>query len=82
MKKLVYKISALISLILILFSCKTLNTNFVTVKGVVSDELGPIYDAEVQVQGNSNSVKTDFDGNYSIQAKEGDTLIFSYHSIV
>lgn len=82
MKKLVYKISALISLILILFSCKTLNTNFVTVKGVVSDELGPIYDADVQVQGNSNSVKTDFDGNYCIQAKEGDTLIFSYHSIV
>jgi|GEM_PF-717063 len=82
MKKLVYKISALISLILILFSCKTLNTNFVTVKGVVSDELGPIYDADVQVQGNSNSVKTDFDGNYYIQAKEGDTLIFSYHSIV
>ena len=82
MKKLVYKISALISLILILFSCKTLNTNFVTVKGVVSDELGPIYDADVQVQGNSNSVKTDFDGNYSIQAKEGDTLIFSYYSII
>lgn len=82
MKKLIYKTSALIALILILFSCKTLNTNLITVKGVVSDELGPIYDAEVQVQGNSNSVKTDFDGNYSIQAKEGDTLIFSYSSIV
>ena len=81
MKKLVYKISALISLILILFSCKTLNTNFVTVKGVVSDELGPIADANVQVQGNPNSVKTDFDGNYSIQAKKGDTLIVSYSTI-
>lgn len=81
-KKLVYKISALIALILILHSCKTLNTNFITVKGVVSDELGPIYDADVQVQGNPNSVKTDFDGNYSIQAKKGDTLIFIYSKII
>ena len=81
MKKLVYKTSALIALILILFSCKTLNTNFITVKGVVSDELGPIADANVQVQGNPNSVKTDFDGNYSIQAKKGDTLIVSYSTI-
>lgn len=81
MKKLVYKTSSLIALILILFSCKTLNTNFITVNGVVSDELGPIADANVQVQGNPNSVKTDFDGNYSIQAKKGDTLIVSYSTI-
>jgi len=82
MKKLVYKTSSLIALILILFSCKTLNTNFITVKGVVSDELGPIYDADVQVQGNPNSVKTNVNGNYSIQAKEGDTLMFSYSKII
>lgn len=77
------KITAIsIVLILLLQSCKTLNHNLVTVSGVVSDELGPIYDADIQVQGNPNSVKTDFDGNYSVQAKEGDTLIFSYYSIV
>ncbi|WP_264549328.1 carboxypeptidase-like regulatory domain-containing protein [Flavobacterium sp. N2820] len=77
------KITAIsIVLILLLQSCKTLNHNLVTVSGVVSDELGPIYDADIQVQGNPNSVKTDFDGNYSVHAKEGDTLIFSYYSIV
>ena len=82
MKKFVFKITASIALILVLFSCKTLNTNFITVKGVVSDDLGPIFNANVQIQGNSNSVITDFDGNYSIQAKEGDTLMFSYSKII
>lgn len=77
------KITAIsIVLILLLQSCKTLNHNLVTVSGVVSDELGPIYDADIQVQGNPNSVKTDFDGNYSIQAKKGDTLIFIYSKII
>lgn len=78
MKKIIFKIAFLIVFLLILSSCKTLNSNFITIKGVVSDELGPIPGAHIKVQGNSNSVKTDLDGNYLIQAKKGDTLIVSY----
>ncbi len=78
MKKIIFKIALLIVFLLILGSCKTLNSNFITIKGVISDELGPISGAQIKVQGNSNSVKTDLDGNYLIQAKKGDTLIVSY----
>ena len=34
--------------------------------------------ATVQVQGDKNGVVTDFDGNYTIQAEQGQTLVFSY----
>ena len=78
MKKIIFKTTLLIVFLLILGGCKTLNRNFITIKGVVSDELGPIPGAQIKLQGNSNSVKTDLDGNYLIQAKKGDTLIVSY----
>jgi TonB-dependent SusC/RagA subfamily outer membrane receptor len=49
-----------------------------TVTGVVSDELGPAIGATVTVKGTKNVVATDFDGKYSINAKSGDVLEFSY----
>ncbi|MEO1545959.1 MAG: TonB-dependent receptor [Bacteroidota bacterium] len=50
-----------------------------TITGKVTDDNGiGILGASVQVQGTSNGAVTDDDGNYSIQANEGDTLIFSY----
>lgn len=49
-----------------------------TITGIVSDELGPISGANVNVVGTLNSTITDFDGKYSIKAKEGDILEFSY----
>ena len=49
-----------------------------TVTGVVSDELGPIAGANIVVQGTSRGTTTDFDGNYTIKAKQGETLVFSY----
>ena len=49
-----------------------------TVTGVVSDELGPAIGATVTVKGTKNVVATDFDGKYSISAKSGDVLEFSY----
>jgi len=39
---------------------------------------GPLPGATVVVQGTSNGVTTDFDGNYSIEANEGDVLEFSF----
>ena len=49
-----------------------------TVSGSVSDPDGPLPGATVVVQGTDNGVTTDFDGNFSIQANEGDVLELSY----
>lgn len=49
-----------------------------TITGTVSDADGPLPGATVVVQGTSNGVTTDFDGNYSIEANEGDVLEFSF----
>ena len=45
-----------------------------SISGTVSDENGPLPGATVVVQGTSNGVSTDFDGNFSIQASAGDVL--------
>lgn len=49
-----------------------------TVTGVVSDALGPLAGANVVVKGTTNGTTTDFDGNYTIQAKQGDVLEITY----
>ena len=50
-----------------------------TVSGTVSDSEGlPLPGATVVVQGTSIGVTSDFDGNYSISASQGDVLVFSY----
>lgn len=48
------------------------------VKGVVSDDFGPIVGASVTIKGTKNFVTTDIDGNYSIQAKPGNVLLISF----
>lgn len=48
------------------------------VSGIVSDASGPIPGANVMVKGTNNGVQSDFDGKYTIKAKTGDVLIFSY----
>jgi Ca-activated chloride channel family protein len=49
-----------------------------TITGVVSDNLGPLPGATVLVKETSRGTQTDFDGKYSIKAKEGETLVFSF----
>ncbi len=50
-----------------------------TISGTVSDENGlPLPTATVIIQGTTTGASTDFDGNYTINAKQGDVLIFSY----
>jgi TonB-linked SusC/RagA family outer membrane protein len=50
-----------------------------SISGTVSDESGvPLPGATVLVEGTQNGVSTDFDGNYSIEASSGDTLVFSF----
>ena len=50
-----------------------------TITGNVADDNSlALPGATVLVEGTSNGVTTDFDGNYSIVANVGDVLVFSY----
>ncbi|MDN3671465.1 carboxypeptidase-like regulatory domain-containing protein [Flavobacterium branchiarum] len=50
-----------------------------TISGIVSDDVaGPIPGVNVTIKGTTIGVQTDFDGKYSVKAKPGDVLIFSY----
>lgn len=50
-----------------------------TVSGTVTDGQGmPLPGVNVLVEGTQRGTQTDFDGNFSVQAVEGETLIFSY----
>lgn len=48
------------------------------ITGVVSGDAGVIPGVNVVVKGAKTSAQTDFDGSYSIKAKTGDVLVFSY----
>lgn len=51
----------------------------VKVTGKVTDEMNsPLPGANVVVKGTTQGVVTDFDGNYEIQAQQGDVLEFSF----
>ncbi|WP_075342350.1 SusC/RagA family TonB-linked outer membrane protein [Tenacibaculum agarivorans] len=49
-----------------------------TITGTVSDSSGPLPGVNVVVKGTSNGTETDFDGIYTIKAKTGDVLVFSF----
>ena len=50
-----------------------------TINGVVTDDQGvPLPGATVMVKGSSKGVTTNFDGQYSIEAQEGDILQVSF----
>jgi iron complex outermembrane receptor protein len=49
-----------------------------SVSGKVSDSSGPVPGASVSVKGTSNSTQTDFDGNFTINAKSDAVLVFSF----
>jgi len=49
-----------------------------TVTGTVSDETGALPGVNVLIKGTQTGTETDFDGKYSIDANQGDVLLFSY----
>ena len=49
-----------------------------SVKGVVSDADGSLPGVSITIQGTTTGVQTDFDGNYTISAKQGDVLVYNY----
>ena len=48
------------------------------VSGTVNDDSGPVPGVSIVVKGTTTGTTTDFDGNYTINANNGDTLVFSY----
>ena len=50
-----------------------------TITGTVTDADGvPLPGANIVVEGTANGTQTDFDGNYSIEASEGQVLLYTY----
>ncbi len=50
-----------------------------SVTGTVTDQNGlPLPGVNILVQGTTTGTQTDFDGNYSIEAEEGQVLVFTY----
>jgi len=50
-----------------------------TISGNVTDQDGlPLPGVNIVVEGTTTGTQTDFDGNYAINASEGQTLLFSY----
>lgn len=50
-----------------------------TVRGTITDENGlPLPGVNIIVKGTTTGVQSDFDGNYSIEAAQGDVLVFSF----
>ncbi|PCE64541.1 SusC/RagA family TonB-linked outer membrane protein [Sediminicola luteus] len=50
-----------------------------TVSGTVIDEYGlPLPGVNIVIEGTTQGTQTDFDGNYSISASTGQTLLFTY----
>ena len=49
-----------------------------SIKGVVTDADGSLPGVSITIKGTSTGVQSDFDGNYSIKATQGDVLVFSY----
>lgn len=48
------------------------------ISGTVSDESGPLPGVSVLKKGTTSGTETDFNGEYSIKAKTGDILVFSF----
>jgi Ca-activated chloride channel family protein len=49
-----------------------------TIKGIVSDNVGPIPCVNVIIKGSNRGTTTDLNGAYSIQAQKSDFLVFSF----
>lgn len=68
----------LLSLVVLLVGATGLAFSQNIITGTVEDADGPLIGASVLVKGTTIGTITDFDGNFSIEAKVGDELEFSY----
>ena len=69
----------IILIFMIIFTAQVTLGQVKTVKGSVTDASGlPLPGANIIVQGEAKGTTTDFDGNFSIEAQKGKTLVISY----
>ena len=72
------KFSSILTLLLV-FVVQIIFAQEQTITGTVTDEDGlPLPGVTVIIKGTTTGVQTDFDGNYAIDASQGDLLIFSF----
>ena len=72
------KVTSLL-LMLLLFPVMSVMAQTMTVKGIVTDTSGePLVGVSVLVKGTSFGAQTNLDGEFSLKAKQGDVLTFSY----
>lgn len=63
----------------LLFVCSSLQAQQMDIKGVVSDQSGePLPGVSISVKGTTSGTITDMSGHFTIQAKKGNILVFSY----
>lgn len=70
-----------IMLLFVLFATQA-NAQNITVTGTVSDNLGPVIGASIQVEGTSNGCITDIDGNYTLPNYRPMRLLYSRISVI
>tara|TARA_R110002074_G_scaffold401713_2_gene601029 strand:+ start:352 stop:1782 length:1431 start_codon:yes stop_codon:yes gene_type:complete len=65
-------------LVFMLLIIASIQAQKITIKGIVSDKDGALPGVSVLIKGTTTRADTDFDGAYTIKAKEGDVLVYSY----
>jgi len=71
------KLLLLIFSAMMVFSTSTLAQDL-SITGTVSDASGSLPGVSIQIKGTSTGTVTDFDGKYTLTAKAGDVLVFSF----
>ncbi|MEX0316164.1 MAG: SusC/RagA family TonB-linked outer membrane protein, partial [Allomuricauda sp.] len=73
------KVLKLFGIFALLLCTTTVLSQEKTITGTVIDHTGiPLPGVNIIVEGTANGTQTDFDGNYSISANEGQALLFTY----
>lgn len=73
------KLSRILTLILLLVVHLTYAQEQRTITGTVTDEQNlPLPGVNIIIEGTATGVQSDFDGNYTIQAQQGDVLVYSF----
>lgn len=73
------KFSKILTLLLVLVVQISFAQEQRTITGTVTDDSGlPLPGVNIIIEGTTTGVQTDFDGNYSIQAQQGQVLVFTF----
>ena len=73
------KFSKILTLLLVLVVQISFAQEQRTITGTVTDDSGlPLPGVNIIIEGTTTGVQTDFDGNYTIQAQQGQVLVFTF----